>query len=202
MDNTKLSKFLSKILRHKPELIGLNIEKYGAWADIDELIRKVNENSKFTLSRELLEEIVKEDEKQRYKISGDGKKIRASQGHSIEVIMDMEVLQPPEILFHGTAERNINSILEKGIIHGRRLYVHLSKDTETALKVGARHGKPVIFNVRAGDMYKDGYVDVRKLWSACIYFNGEGRKKCGRLCGEDIERQGFEKCLHTLRYGK
>ena len=158
MDNTKLSKFLSKILRHKPELIGLNIEKYGAWADIDELIRKVNENSKFTLSRELLEEIVKEDEKQRYKISGDGKKIRASQGHSIEVIMDMEVLQPPEILFHGTAERNINSILEKGIIHGRRLYVHLSKDTETALKVGARHGKPVIFNVRAGDMYKDGYV--------------------------------------------
>ena len=87
MDNTKLSKFLSRILRHKPEIIGLNINKYGAWADIDELSKKVNENSKFTLSRELLEEIVMEDEKQRYKSSNDGKKIRASQGHSINVII-------------------------------------------------------------------------------------------------------------------
>ena len=158
MDNTKLSKFLSRILRHKPEIIGLNINKYGAWADIDELIKKVNENSKFTLSRELLEEIVMEDEKQRYKISNDGKKIRASQGHSINVIMDMQAVQPPEILFHEKKKKNTDSIFEKGILHGKRLYVHLSKDTETALKVGARHGKPVIFNVRAGDMYKDGYI--------------------------------------------
>lgn len=158
MDNTKLSKFLCRILRHQPEIIGLNIERYGAWADIDELIKKVNNNSKFRISRELLEEIVREDEKQRYKISDDGKKIRASQGHSIAVIMDMEEMQPPEILFHGTAQKNIDSIFEKGILHEKRLYVHLSKDTQTALKVGARHGKPVIFNVRAGDMYKDGHV--------------------------------------------
>ena len=156
--NKKLSIFLSLLLRHKPETIGLHIEKYGAWADIDELIEKVNGNSKFSIDRELLEEIVREDEKQRYKISDDGKKIRASQGHSIDVIIDMEMKEPPELLFHGTADTNVRSILEKGIMHGKRLYVHLSKDTQTALKVGARHGKPVIFNVRAGDMYKDGHI--------------------------------------------
>ena len=91
LDKTKISRFLSKLLRHKPELIGLHIEKYGAWADIDELIEKVNGNSKFSIDRELLEEIVREDEKQRYKISDDGKKIRASQGHSIDVIIEMDV---------------------------------------------------------------------------------------------------------------
>lgn len=154
----KLSIFLSLLLRHKPETVGLHIEKYGAWADIDELIEKINSNSKYLINRDILEEIVSEDEKKRYKISDDGKKIRASQGHSIDVIIDMEIKEPPEILFHGTADRNISSILEKGILHGKRLYVHLSKDTETALKVGARHGKPVIFSVRAGDMYQDGHI--------------------------------------------
>ena len=156
--NKKLSIFLSLLLRHKPETIGLHIEKYGAWADINELIEKINRNSQYKIDREVLEEIVREDEKQRYKISDDGKKIRASQGHSIDVIIDMEMKEPPELLFHGTADTNVRSILEKGIMHGKRLYVHLSKDTQTALKVGARHGKPVIFNVRAGDMYKDGHV--------------------------------------------
>lgn len=159
MDNKKLSIFLSLLLRHKPEKIGLHIEKYGAWANIDELIEKINNNSKYEIDRGLLEEIVREDEKQRYKISDDGKKIRASQGHSIDVIIDMEIKRPPEILFHGTPVENVDSILQKGILKGTRNYVHLSKDIQTALTVGSRkHKQPAVFNVRAGDMHNDGYI--------------------------------------------
>ena len=157
--NKKLSIFLSLLLRHKPETIGLHIEKYGAWADINELIEKINRNSQYKIDREVLEEIVREDEKQRYKISDDGKKIRASQGHSIDVIIEMEIKQPPEILFHGTPVENVDSIFEKGILRGKRNYVHLSKDIETALTVGSRkHKKPAVFNVRALDMHKDGHI--------------------------------------------
>ena len=159
MDNKKLSIFLSLLLRHKPEKVGLHIEKYGAWADIDELIEKINSNSKYEIDRGLLEKIVREDGKQRYKISDDGKKIRASQGHSIDVIIDMEIKKPPEILFHGTPSENVDSIFEKGILRGKRNYVHLSKDIETALTVGSRkHKKPAVFNVRSMDMYNDGYI--------------------------------------------
>ena len=167
MDNKKLSQFLCRILRHEPEVIGIDIEKYGAWANISELINGVNAHGKFKLDRALLEQIVSEDNKQRYKISDDGKKIRASQGHSIDVIIEMDEKEPPEILYHGTAWRNVDSIMKDGINSGERLYVHLSKDEPTAVTVGQRHGKPVILKIKSGDMYRQGhifYLSENNIW--------------------------------------
>ena len=115
----------------------------------------------------LLKEIVATDEKQRYSFSTDRTLIRANQGHSIPVDVELEKKEPPEVLFHGTGEKSVSSIKEKGLLPMERLYVHLSKDTETAVKVGKRHGKPVVFHVDAGQMYKDGYEfyqSVNGVW--------------------------------------
>lgn len=156
MDLEHTSKFISLILRHRPEVIGIEIDEYG-WADTDSLIEGINRSGKYTIDRKTLEKIVEEDEKQRYKISDDGKKIRANQGHSINVKVEMEKKEPPKMLYHGTGEQNVEPIRNNGIVPKSRLYVHLSKDEETAVSVGKRHGKPVVLKIKTGDMYKEGY---------------------------------------------
>ena len=151
------SKFLSLILRHKPQRVGLELDEHG-WADVEELCRRVK-----GLNRATLEEIVATDEKQRYSFSADGKLIRANQGHSIAVDVELAELQPPEILYHGTGERFGASIITQGLLKMSRLYVHLSGDIETAVKVGRRHGKPIVFRVASGRMFADGYKFYRSV---------------------------------------
>lgn len=151
------SKFLSLILRHKPQLVGLELDEHG-WADVEDLIRRVK-----GLDRTTLEQIVATDEKQRYSFSANGKLIRANQGHSIPVDVELEELKPPEVLYHGTARRYGAAIVAQGILKMSRLYVHLSSDVETARKVGQRHGKPLIFRVESLLMFNDGYKFYRSV---------------------------------------
>ena len=158
------SKFISLILRHKPETIGIELDEHG-WANTEELIEGVNRTH--PLDMELLEKIVAEDEKQRYSFNEDKTKIRANQGHSIPVDVELEEKEPPNILYHGTGEKYVGSIDEIGLIPKSRLYVHLSKDIDTAIKVGSRHGRPVVYEVDCGRMYEDGhcfYLSVNGVW--------------------------------------
>ena len=145
---------MSLILRHKPEVIGIELDEHG-WADVDELVRGIAKTR--TFNRDILEEIVRTDNKQRYSFNEDKTMIRANQGHSIPVDVELKETEPPEKLWHGTGEKYTASIDKQGLIRGSRLYVHLSKDSETAVKVGRRHGRPVLYIVKAGVMYRDGY---------------------------------------------
>lgn len=142
-------KFLSLILRHKPETIGLKLDENG-WANVDELIKKMN------LSLSDLEQIVKNNNKNRYSFSEDKTKIRANQGHSVKVDVELKEVYPPSILYHGTAEKNVDSILQNGLVKGNRNHVHLSADEATAINVGSRHGKPEVLKIKAREMYADG----------------------------------------------
>ena len=151
------SKFLSLILRHKPQIVGIELDEHG-WADVEELIRRVK-----NLDRATLEQIVATDEKQRYSFSADKKLIRANQGHSIPVDVELAELAPPEILYHGTGEKFSASIKSQGLLKMSRLYVHLSSDIDTATKVGRRHGVPKIFLVESGKMFFDGYKFFRSV---------------------------------------
>ena len=165
-DYIKCSKFLSLILRHHPETIGIALDPQG-WADVDELILKVNQAGRYALDKVLLEEIVRTDNKQRYSFNGDHSRIRANQGHSIQVDVELEEKIPPEILYHGTGEKSVASILQQGLKPRSRLYVHLSPTPEVARQVGGRHGKPVVFQVDAGRMSKDGvlfYLSKNGVW--------------------------------------
>ena len=158
------SKYISLILRHKPEVIGITLDEHG-WADVDELIEGVNKTH--PLNRKILEEIVAEDEKQRYAFNEDHTKIRASQGHSIPVDVELEEVIPPDILFHGTGEKYVSSIEKEGLIPKNRLYVHLSSDAKTAYKVGSRHGRPVIYQVDCRSMVRDGFsffLSANNVW--------------------------------------
>ncbi len=148
------SKFISLILRHKPEVIGITLDDHG-WADTKELIEGVNKTHPLTM--EMLEEIVRTDEKQRYSFNEDKTRIRANQGHSIPVDADLTETEPPETLYHGSGEKSVPSIEKQGLRPMSRLYVHLSKDAATARTVGSRHGKPVVYIVLAGEMHRDGY---------------------------------------------
>lgn len=158
MGLTETSKFLSLILRHKPEVIGISLDEHG-WAEVDELIAGINRTRKF--DKEMLEEIVRTDSKQRYSFNEDKTLIRANQGHSIPVDVQLDAVKPPETLWHGTGEKYVSSIDQIGLISKSRLYVHISGDIETAYKVGQRHGKPVIYKVLAGKMSEDGYTFYR-----------------------------------------
>lgn len=149
-----LSRFLSFILRHKPESIGIKLDEHG-WARVDELISGVNKTHFLTM--EMLEEIVRTDEKMRYSFNSDKTLIRANQGHSIPVDVEPKELDPPSVLYHGTAEKYVDSIEKNGLIPKSRLYVHLSSDFETAVNVGSRHGNPVVYSVDAKSMLRDGY---------------------------------------------
>lgn len=148
------SKFMSLILRHKPEAIGISLDEHG-WANVDELIAGIAKTQDFNM--DILEEIVRDDEKQRYSFNEDKTLIRANQGHSIPVDVELDVVEPPAELWHGTGEKYVASIDEQGLIPKSRLYVHLSKDKDAAVKVGKRHGNPVLYIVKAGEMYRDGY---------------------------------------------
>ena len=153
-DLKSTSKYISLILRHKPEVIGITLDDHG-WADTQALIEGVNRT--YPLTMELLEEIVRTDEKQRYSFNADKSRIRANQGHSIPIDADLAETEPPETLYHGTGEKSVASIEREGLRPMSRLYVHLSPDTETARSVGSRHGKPVIYIVLAGEMHRSGY---------------------------------------------
>ena len=143
------------ILRHKPEVIGITIDEHG-WANVEELIQGIAKNNP-GFNKEFLEEIVRTDNKQRYSFNDDKTLIRANQGHSIPVDVELEEKEPPKILYHGTGEKYIASIDQNGLIPKSRLYVHLSKDVETAKAVGKRHGKEVVYSINSEQMYKDGY---------------------------------------------
>lgn len=160
MMNRDTSKFISLILRHKPETIGITLDEHG-WANVDELIAGVSKTHPLDMAG--LEKIVAEDEKQRYSFNDDKTLIRANQGHSISVDVELKEVEPPEILYHGTGEKYTSSIDELGLIPKSRLYVHLSGDEETARKVGQRHGKPVVYKVRSGEMHRDGIVFYRSV---------------------------------------
>lgn len=155
MDLSAASRFLSLILRHKPEVIGISLDEHG-WAEVDEVVAGIRKTREF--DRDMLEEIVRTDQKQRYSFNGDRTLIRANQGHSIPVDVELETAKPPEFLWHGTGEKYLASIEKNGLIPKSRLYVHISSDIDTARKVGQRHGKAVIFRVFAGKMQEDGYT--------------------------------------------
>ena len=164
MSYDRLSRYLSLILRHHPEVIGISLDAHG-WADVDELIAGIAQKKKF--NREILEEIVRTDKKQRYSFSEDGTKIRANQGHSVQVDLELQPIEPPDLLWHGTAEKYADSIEKTGLKPGSRMYVHLSPDIETAVTVGKRHGSPIVYEVKSGQMHRDGfsfYRTVNGVW--------------------------------------
>lgn len=156
VNKTSISKFLSLVLRHKPEEIGLALDANG-WAPIEELIVRANARGT-PLTRPLIETIVAESDKQRFAISADGAMIRANQGHSVDISLGLKPQTPPEQLFHGTATRFIESIRTSGLHAASRQHVHLSSDQATAEKVGSRHGKPVVLVVESGQMARDGHL--------------------------------------------
>jgi len=165
MNLNSISKYISLILRHKPETIGIKLDEYG-WADVNELINGISKtNSKFDMN--VLEEIVKTDSKERYSFNEDKTLIRANQGHSIPVDVELEECEPPEYLWHGTGEKYTLSIDKIGLIPKSRLYVHLSKDIYTAVNVGKRHGKPIVYKILSKKMYDNGfkfYISKNKVW--------------------------------------
>lgn len=161
----KVSKFLSMVLRHRPATIGLTLDANG-WADVDELIRLVNTHGP-RVTRPLLDRIVAENDKKRFALSDDGRRIRASQGHSVEVDLALPPADPPEVLYHGTAAGSVASIRAGGLVPGRRQHVHLSADVATATAVGRRHGPPVVLTVRAGDLAATGqpfFLSANGVW--------------------------------------
>jgi putative RNA 2'-phosphotransferase len=149
----KISKKLSYILRHAPDSVGLILDEQG-WVNVNDLLSKFGD----PLSIEDLKEVVKTNEKKRFAFNDDLTKIRASQGHSIEIDLAYQPTTPPEFLFHGTATRFLESIKKDGLLKGSRHHVHLSLDEVTARKVGARHGSPVILTLKSKEMYEAGYV--------------------------------------------
>ena len=164
MSLTDTSKYISLILRHKPEVIGISLDEHG-WANVSELVAGINKTQPFSM--EQLEEIVCTDSKKRYSFNEDKTLIRANQGHSIPVDVELPEKHPPDILYHGTGEKYVSSIDRQGLIPKSRLYVHLSKDSDTAIKVGARHGTPVVYRVDAHKMAEDGYkfyLSVNGVW--------------------------------------
>lgn len=152
-EDDKLSVFISLILRHKPETIGICLDEHG-WANVNELIEGIN-NSGREINMETLEKIVATDNKQRYSFNEDKTLIRANQGHSILVDVELKELVPPPILYHGTAEKSLENIKKQGLKPMSRLYVHLSRDIEVAENVGKRHGKPVVLKVDSKQMAID-----------------------------------------------
>ncbi len=159
----ELSKFISLILRHKPSAANIELDEHG-WANVEELIAGINQvDANNDINMEKLEEIVRTDNKQRYSFNEDKTLIRANQGHSIPVDVELPEVEPPEYLWHGTATKYMESIDKEGLVPKSRLYVHLSGDEETATKVGKRHGKLLMYKVLSGKMAEDGYKFYRSV---------------------------------------
>lgn len=164
MDLNKTSRFISLILRHRPDTIGISLDEHG-WASVEELLAGISKTQYIDMA--MLEKIVETDSKQRYSFNEDKTLIRANQGHSIDVDVELPKKQPPVFLYHGTGEKYVSSIDEQGLIPKSRLYVHLSGDEATATIVGSRHGRPVVYEVLANQMYHDGYEffqSVNGVW--------------------------------------
>jgi len=163
-DLVKASKFMSLVLRHQPELIGLSLDENG-WAEVDELIVK---SAGFAdLTRAIVEEVVATNDKKRFAFSDDGWRIRASQGHSIKVDLELKPALPPQHLYHGTGFKSVNAIKTDGLKKMSRNHVHLSNSFEQAKKVGSRHGSPFVLKVDSGQMDKDGfkfYLSDNDVW--------------------------------------
>ncbi len=151
----KISKYLSKVLRHDPASLGLTLA-VGGWVPVDDLLAACARNG-FRITRQELDEVVATNNKQRYAFDESGTRIRANQGHSVPVDLQLSPLEPPEILYHGTGANSADIIRSEGLKKMSRQHVHLSSDPDTARKVGARHGKPLIFVVRARAMCADGF---------------------------------------------
>jgi len=166
-DLKSISKFLSYVLRHHPESINLELDDNG-WAEIDDLIRKAQNHGK-SLNKSLLHKVLQKEGKQRFILSENGDYIRAGYGHSIDVNLQLEAREPPEHLYHGTADRNVASIMREGIHSANRNFVHLSAQESDARKVGSRHGSPVVLTVYAGKMHKAGYLFYQSESEAGIW---------------------------------
>ena len=154
-DLVKMGKYLSLILRHKPELINLKIDEHG-WVEVDQLLKGINDSGRY-ISKEMLDIIVNTNNKKRYQYNDDQTKIRANQGHSIKVDVELQEKVPPDVLYHGTAQKYLDKIKKSGIRKMNRLYVHLSKDIQTAINVGKRHGQPIVLVIDTKKMLRDGY---------------------------------------------
>ncbi len=161
------SRWMSKVLRHAPESAGLRLDEAG-WVEVDALLAAAG-RAGMALDRATLDRVVGENDKQRFALSPDGARIRASQGHSVPVQLGLEPQTPPEVLYHGTADANVESIRRDGLRPGRRTHVHLSADEATAVAVGRRHGRPVVLRVLAGRMHAAGHAFYRSdngVWLA------------------------------------
>jgi putative RNA 2'-phosphotransferase len=152
----RASKFLSLVLRHDPARIGISLDDAG-WTDVSGLLAACARHG-YPLTREELAGIVATSDKQRFALSPDGERIRANQGHSVDVDLQLAPADPPATLFHGTIESAIASIRTQGLLRGQRHHVHLSSDIATATRVGGRRGKPVVLTIRAADMAAAGHV--------------------------------------------
>jgi putative RNA 2'-phosphotransferase len=181
-----LSKFVSLVLRHQPEIAGLTLGQ-GGWVRIDDLVAGAKKAG-VELSPEILREIVEHEERKRFTISDDGLRIKANYGHSLPVDLGLEPTAPPEVLFHGTARHLVEAIRAEGIARKGRHYVHLSADEVTALAVGRRHGEPVVLRIRARAMHEDGFefrLSESGIWLTrsapphYIEFPGEAGNKNG-----------------------
>ncbi|NOS93247.1 MAG: RNA 2'-phosphotransferase [Cyclobacteriaceae bacterium] len=162
---THISKFLSLVLRHQPETIGIHLDPQG-WVAVSELLEKSAQHG-MAIDRPTLNTIVQTNSKKRFAFNEAGDMIRASQGHSVVVELGYSSKQPPDILFHGTGENSVASILATGLEKRERQHVHLSSDVETAVKVGQRHGKPMVLKIRAAQMYHDQfsfYLSDNGVW--------------------------------------
>lgn len=172
-NDTKLSRFLSLILRHEPGAAGITLDEHG-WADVEALLSGVRRTGR-QIDMDTLERIVRENNKQRYSFNEDHTKIRANQGHSIHVDVELKETQPPQYLYHGTASRFLPAIHREGIRKMGRQHVHLSGDFQTAVAVGRRHGAPVVITVNAAAMARDGivfYLSANGVW-LCEYVSPE-----------------------------
>ncbi len=162
---TRISRFLSLVLRHQPETLGITLTEEG-WTNVDDLIAAMNRHGQ-ELDFETLEQVVETNDKKRFEFSDDGEMIRASQGHSVKVNLGYQPTPPPEILFHGTVARFLPSIRDNGIQKGQRYQVHLSASLVVANTVGKRRGEPVILSVRAREMNAAGrefYLSTNGVW--------------------------------------
>ncbi len=155
-DYTEMSKFLSYVLRHNPGELALSVDAEG-WVVLDELIEKSKKKG-FTFTKQIIEAILAESSKKRFAFSQDGKKIRALQGHSTPLVdIKYEEIKPPQILYHGTAQKFLSTIREQGLKAGSRHYVHLSATHDVAKEVGHRHGKAVVLSIQSLDMHDKGF---------------------------------------------
>ncbi len=164
-EDVKLGRFLSLVLRHDPGAAGIALDEHG-WADVEELLDGVRQTGR-RIDREILERIVRENNKQRYSFNEDHTKIRANQGHSVSVDVELRQARPPQFLYHGTADRFLPAIREEGLKKMSRQYVHLSASFETAVAVGRRHGSPVVLAIDTEAMVRDGavfYLSENGVW--------------------------------------